>query len=257
MVTKDEGDERQWRSDLLNSVRPLAASLAKIERQLRKDPHAQYAPRADAAAAGIIEELQKQAIILEKIATVISQHGSAPALKIDAYSTVNTNLSVSSAEPNAIARDQIDPTVDVKSYFPRSDTTIQLALATVPDPRVPRHRRQYDNTITAINKGMLQVGYVLDRYAFPWSRELRPAAADKKDDGGHPTTDRHSELRRKYGLLILGATVGGSSPNNSPSTEVTSVRALTVVAKTGTYGAQSAALRAALIQIDRQLQKRK
>ena len=61
---------------------------------------------------------------------------------------------------------------------------VELLLATTPDPRVPRHRRFYDHTIAAIDAGMLEGGYVLDRFGFPWQDSLRAgASAAAADDG--------------------------------------------------------------------------
>lgn len=52
------------------------------------------------------------------------------------------------------------------------DADVDLLVATIPDPRVPRHRRYHDHAIAAINAGMLEAGYVLERFAFPWQGSL-------------------------------------------------------------------------------------
>src|SRR5690349_7484329 len=69
-------------------------------------------------------------------------------------------------EANAPAiRGQVDPKADLTALYPEAGH-IGLAVAIVPDPHVPRYRRLFDLEVQAIQLGMLNDGYVLDRYAF-------------------------------------------------------------------------------------------
>ena len=68
-------------------------------------------------------------------------------------------------KPSAPA--QVDPNSDLAKLYPQAGS-IGLALAIVPDPHIPRYRRIFDLQVQAITLGMLNDGYVLDRYAFPW-----------------------------------------------------------------------------------------
>jgi hypothetical protein len=74
--------------------------------------------------------------------------------------------------PGNVALPQLEATANIAQLFPTA-RLIQYAIVTVADPRVPRHRRLYDNAITAISQGMLINGFVLDRYEFPWQSDLK------------------------------------------------------------------------------------
>ena len=67
---------------------------------------------------------------------------------------------------------QVDPASDLAKLYPQAGS-IGLALAIVPDPHIPRYRRLFDLEVQAITLGMLNDGYVLDRYSFPWSERRR------------------------------------------------------------------------------------
>lgn len=60
----------------------------------------------------------------------------------------------------------------VANRYLKADS-VGLALAIVPDPLVPRYGRLFDLHVLALELGMLKDGYVLDRFSFPWSSELR------------------------------------------------------------------------------------
>jgi hypothetical protein len=99
--------------------------------------------------------------------------------------------------------------VPIGVRYPRA-ATIGLAIVVVPDPLVPRYRRLYDLSISALELGMLKDGYVLDRYSFPWDEELRRAAnpdspaaqADKKDDRGE-AVESSGLNSGSYGLIVF------------------------------------------------------
>ena len=85
---------------------------------------------------------------------------------IGAASAARPDSSPSSAS-NPVAYQQIDQREKVAAHF-TSVSAVSLAMVAVPDPRVPRHRRAYDLSVVALIQGMLDAGYVLDRYSFPW-----------------------------------------------------------------------------------------
>jgi len=61
---------------------------------------------------------------------------------------------------------QVDPGSDLAKLYPQAGS-ISVALAVVSDPNIPRYRRIFDMQVQAITLGMLNDGYVLDRYALP------------------------------------------------------------------------------------------
>jgi hypothetical protein len=95
---------------------------------------------------------------------------------------------------------QIDPGCELKTLYPNADS-IGLALAVVPDPRVPRYKRIYDLAIQAVEMGMLRDGFVLDRYYLPWntSANVDPGASAVPEEGksAREQTESEPEQRRK------------------------------------------------------------
>ncbi len=86
---------------------------------------------------------------------------------------------------------QVSVWQDLAELYPEAQK-ISLAIAAVPDPRVPRYRRFYDLDIEALQLGMLSEGYTLDRWAVPWlGANLQKTAAK------HPQPDS------KFGVLIF------------------------------------------------------
>lgn len=169
------------------------------------------------------------------------------------------NYAVATAQvssPDSTARQQIDPVEDVRPYYPGGRAAVQFALASIPDPRVPRHRRQYDNAIAAINQGMLHSGFVLDRYAFPWAQDLQSKAATalSQVSNGAAEVDRAArlpvQLDDRYGLMLFRRDLWREPVLNTLDVEV---RAVYLLPETATYGVQARALTAALEKIDRQL----
>src|SRR5688572_30800945 len=88
---------------------------------------------------------------------------------------------------------QVDPGADLASLYPEAGH-IGMAIAIVPDPHVPRYRRLFDLEVQAITLGMLHDGYVLDRYAFPWSGTI---------SGGEPKNGAADTDKAAYGLMIF------------------------------------------------------
>jgi hypothetical protein len=125
---------------------------------------------------------------------------------------------------------QVDPTSDLAKLYPQAGS-IGLALAIVPDPHIPRYRRLFDLEIQAITLGMLDDGYVLDRYLFPWSSA----------EGAIPDSERSA-----FGLMVfrcdgwrghacqdLSTLPAGADP---VSGQTTRVRAIYLVTDTATWG---------------------
>jgi len=52
---------------------------------------------------------------------------------------------------------------------------------------VPRYRRLYDLSVEAIELGMLEGGYVLDRYSLPWEEKLKTGSSNEPEAGGTAT----------------------------------------------------------------------
>jgi len=168
------------------------------------------------------------------------------------------------------ALDQIDPRAPVLNHYQSANVVVEIAIATVPDPRVPRHRRQYDNAITAINQGMLRSGYVLDLYSFPWRKEiaaeqLAPVGSNKGSlavEGTNSDVSSITDVENDYrfGLMLYRwdawrappAPRAGSGAKEELRPGV-AVRAVYIVPETGTYGVQPLAFRRAIESIGAQI----
>jgi hypothetical protein len=152
-------------------------------------------------------------------------------------------------------RPQVYPAAQLATLFPAA-VQISFGVAVVPDPRVPRYRRPYDLEVIALELGMLQDGYVLDRFFLPWT-----------DD------PRNEERQAEYGLMVFrcdgwrvrdelhptnskGPRGTGSACNaavNESSTRGARIRALYIVTDTATKGLDSEALLCAIERINSQL----
>ena len=149
-----------------------------------------------------------------------------------------------SAPPAPTSRSQVDPRADLAALYPEAGH-IGLAVAIVPDPHVPRYRRLFDLDVQAIQLGMLQDGYVLDRYSFPWS-----------DDGTAPDEG-------KFGLMIFRCDGWRGRPCMDPSTQPpraarqrissTRIRAVYFITDTATWGVSTPQLTCVARQINAQL----
>lgn len=144
---------------------------------------------------------------------------------------------------------QVDPEADFASIYPNA-RTLGYAILLVPDPRIPRHRRGYDLTLSAISQGMLDDGYVLDRYAMPWQKYLD----DVSSGGKTGALEASGSDDGRYGVLIYRkdlfrqGELGGAT-----GTLATELRVLYVVAESGSYGVQQNAFERALLRIERVL----
>lgn len=123
---------------------------------------------------------------------------------------------------------QIDPEADFEDIYPRA-AAIEYAILLVPDPRVPRHRRAYDLSITAVTRGMLAAGFVLDRYSLPWQDYLDDPSGQRKAGNG---STRYVD-DGKYGVLLFRDDAWRRDPSSAIR-----LRALYVVAETGSFGVQ-------------------
>lgn len=147
-------------------------------------------------------------------------------------------------EPKAPRQAQIRPVDPVMDHF-ADFGAIRFAVAAVPDPRVPRHGRAYDNDIAAIMAGMLRAGYVLDRYNFPWQSVLLNRRKDNPDVFEPALADDG-----RFGLMIFRRDQWRRVPAADPRPDVF---ALYVVAETATAGVASRSLKCAMRRIASQL----
>ena len=156
---------------------------------------------------------------------------------------------------------QIDPTTDLRATFPRA-SQISVGVAVVPDPTVPRYRRLYDLSVEAIELGMLEGGYVLDRYSLPWEKKLKMGSSTEPEAGGTATPPMpapdETTADEPYGLLVFrcDAWRKGICRGSRETEARTQVRALYVVTDTATYGLSDASLRKAVRRIRDQLSMR-
>ena len=149
---------------------------------------------------------------------------------------------------------QVDANSSLSRLYPQAGS-IGLAVAIVPDPNVPRYRRLFDLEIQAITLGMLNDGYVLDRYAFPWN-----TGSGEKDAKPSPGTDPNPGA---FGLLVFrcdgwrehicqdSATLPAETAPVSGQT--TRVRAIYIVTDTATWGVATRPLTCATKRIRAQL----
>jgi hypothetical protein len=149
--------------------------------------------------------------------------------------------------PDDRAPTQIRPDKAIADYFvdEAHNRSIEFAVATIPDPRVPRHRRAYDNSIAAITLGMLRAHFVVDRYVFPWQEDLKNK--ERSSDSAQNIVED-----ARYGLIIFRR----DAWRNAAAAAGTRVRVLYLIAETATYGVQQEALKAAIGKIQKQLGER-
>jgi hypothetical protein len=178
--------------------------------------------------------LTKHLLLLTLAATLVGRCtiGAAEGLPTSAYVADTTSDSTPVI--------QINPESDLRGFYEMSDVQISVALAVIPDPRIPRHRRAYDNAIAAINQGMLRQNFVLDRFGLPWQ-------IDPKKPSDESLADRD-----EYGLMLFRR---DRWRNNSEAGNT--AIALYVVPEAGTYGIQTKAFKKALVQIDSQIENTK
>jgi hypothetical protein len=69
------------------------------------------------------------------------------------------------------AGEQIRLDVPIKDYYHPDNTVIKTLLITVPDPRIPRLKRDFDITTHAIISAFSKRAYSLDRYSYPWDEK--------------------------------------------------------------------------------------
>ncbi len=140
---------------------------------------------------------------------------------------------------DAVAYQQLMPSAPVAQSFSEINT-LSLSLVAIPDPRVPRHRRNFDLTVAALIKGMLDNDYVLDRYGFPWHTPVAKDGQARKDAANLQSDCRFGVmLFRKDNWRVPNA------GNSARGKRAPSFRALYLLPETATYGvARSPALAA-------------
>jgi hypothetical protein len=148
----------------------------------------------------------------------------------------------------------------VANHYVTADS-VALAIATVPDPMVPRYGRLFDLSVLALELGMLKDGYVLDRYSFPWREALQhesEAASSKPDP---PETRFYTG---SYGLMIFRCdqwrgdacafprSKSPKAPQRVPrdTRAETRIRALYLVTETATFGVARIAFECAMRRME-------
>jgi hypothetical protein len=273
VVDEIRGQSAEQRADLTNALAKINESLEAIGSTLNQrtpcpvDACTQAERNATVGDSDVLQShkvhLEQQNAVLNALLSELSERPTADGLPIIHNHIVVPVPSLADTQDTS-DRPHIDANTDVQSFFPAVHTSIQFGLGSVPDPRVPRHRRRYDNAIAAINQGMLRSGFVLDRFAFPWGKvlgsEVTATATDSKP--GSPDAPRSGESLSiendgRFGLMLFRRDVWREKPDQSSADEDdrpnVEIRALYLIAETATYGVQRAALRATLQKIEKQL----
>jgi hypothetical protein len=148
---------------------------------------------------------------------------------------------------------QIEAEQAIASLFPDADT-ITLAIAFVPDPRVPRHRRAFDIAIGSISSGMQDADYVLDRFALPWS--YASIAPGNAKDGGQGDGDGDAIPQvvddKRFGLMLFRHDCW-RKPGSTCTRSTQQVAAMYLVPETVTFGVAQQTLEHALACVRKQL----
>lgn len=147
----------------------------------------------------------------------------------------------------SVASMQVDPSEDLAALYPEAGS-IGLAIAIVPDPHVPRYRRLFDLEVQAITLGMLDDGYVLDRYAFPWNED----AKGNSDDGAFGLMIFRCDAWRDKQCTDSDRT-GAGADDADQSPKATRMRAIYFVTDTATWGVSKSPLLCAAREINAQL----
>ncbi|MBD8527868.1 hypothetical protein [Pseudomarimonas arenosa] len=165
--------------------------------------------------------------------------------------------------PGSVAR-QVDPAGDFAELYP-SASAFEYGILLVPDPQVPRHRRNYDLTISTVMQGMLRAGFVLDRYAVPWQQYINESEARERDPNASSSASE-AKSDSRYGVLLFRAddwrvpekSVCAKGADSAPSTPQpsTRIRVLYVVGETASFGVQREALVAALLRAQNRVSPR-
>lgn len=219
-------------SDIKSSQSWHASSPSKINLSVGSDNSA----NANTGALNVTEAMLLQARSTEQLAenTQAGLQQIADALLAAAGQRA--------ADSGAVAR-QIDPEVDLERLYPDA-TRFGYALLLVPDPRIPRHRRGYDLLIATTNEGMLDAGYVLDRYAVPWQAYLDSVSSGAAPNGQAGLQGDDGQ----YGILVYRKDDYRSGQGTASSARH-QLRVLYVVAESGTYGVQARAFARALQRV--------
>jgi hypothetical protein len=138
-----------------------------------------------------------------------------------------------------VAPAQVDPNVELAELYPEA-RSIGLTIAIAPDPQVPRYRRLFDLEVQAITLGMLNDGYVLDRYAF----------ASEKDPQAFGLMIFRCDGWRGYSCQDPSTLAAGTPGNPAIATRI---RAVYLVTDTVTWGAATRPLACAALRIRDQL----
>ena len=147
---------------------------------------------------------------------------------------------------------QIPQGADLTDYYP--DANFEHVFVSLPDPRVPRHRRAFENSLNSIGSGLNSREYTLDRYYFPWQDYIDSSiktatdgscqafSALKQQDNSPKKTedlqDWYIKLgeNRCFGILIFRKDNWRSSSWTRTQTLKNDVLIVYVLPETVTYG---------------------
>src|SRR5690349_15196293 len=146
----------------------------------------------------------------------------ASMLAIRAQAQAQVTIPAVTVPVKASAPAQVDQNSDLATLYPEA-RSIGLTVAIAPDPQVPRYRRLFDLEIQAITLGMLNDGYVLDRYAF----------ASESDAQAFGLLIFRCDGWRGYPCQREGTLVAKPEGEIAP---VTRIRAVYLVSDTATWG---------------------
>jgi hypothetical protein len=232
-----------------------------------------------------------------------AQHYCVTSLALIAMGVVGLACGASSdARPSAALGDrmpvihqgvtsQVNPNAPLADLSPAADP-ISVGIVILPDPLVPRYRRLYDLSISALELGMLRQGYVLDRYSLPWIRRWPPkkgakdAAASDGSEGAAPAASQQERMPPKkepmdtasgdgtegpapapsqqdfddplrnepFGLMVFRCDAWREQAcGSAPKVDGSRFRALYVITDTATYGVSDHELRNVMMRISEQL----
>src|SRR6188508_3077207 len=161
------------------------------------------------------------------------------ACGIAMHARAQVTITATTTPPKPAAPAQVDPNVDLAKLYPEA-RSIGLTIAIAPDPQVPRYRRLFDLEVQAITLGMLNDGYVLDRYAF----------ASETDPQAFGLLIFRCDGWRGYPCQNDGTLAAKPDGDIAPTTRV---RAVYLVSDTATWGAATKPLTCATVKIRDQI----
>jgi hypothetical protein len=174
-------------------------------------------------------------------------------------------------------------TKPVTQLLPDSDLTrlyegakFTYVFVSLPDPRIPRHRRVFESSLNAISSGLNDRQYTLDRYYFPWE-DYETGEGDSSAPGRNSrNTSRPDELatchsipaqhksfesisslehgqnQNCFGLIVYRKDLWRQAADQKcPGKRCTAILVVYVLPETTTYGALRGAVFGAMDHLER------